>query len=193
MPDLNQLLANLTSGNEERAEAALPLLHELDRETVIPALRALLDSPEIDTRWWAARALASFPEVEADLLLPLLDDPAPEVRQCAALGLCSHPSERSIPALICALSDPDSLVADLAARALIAIGRPAADALIAVLKEGSQSAKIHAMHALAKIADPRAIQPMIEALSNDSAMLQYWAEIGLENMGVNMVYLKPQL
>jgi hypothetical protein len=47
------------------------------------------------------------------------------------------------------------------------------------------------MHALAEIADPRSIRPMIESMSESSAMLQYWAQIGLEKMGVNMVYVKP--
>ncbi len=191
MPDLNQVIADLTSGDDARAEAALGLLHALDRESAIPALRALLTSPDGDTRWWATRALASFPDLEAEILLPLLEDPAPEVRQCAALGLCGHPSERSIPALIRCLSDPDALTADLAARALIAIGQPATDALITVLESGPPSARIHAMHALAQIADPRTIRPMIEAMSSDSAMLQYWAAIGLDKMGVSMVYLKP--
>ena len=63
--------------------------------------------------------------------------------------------------------------------------------LLEVLKNAAQSARIHAMHALSEIADPRAIRPMIEAMSEESAMLHYWAEAGLERMGVNMVYLKP--
>ena len=120
-----------------------------------------------------------------------MSDAAPEVRQCAALGLTGHPSEAAIPALIRALSDSDSLVGELSARALAAIGEPATESLLEVLKEAPQSARIHAMHALSEIADPRAIRPMIEAMGENSAMLHYWAEAGLEKMGVNMVYLKP--
>lgn len=190
MSALDDLLADLTSGDETRAEAAVPSLAALG-ETVIPALRGMLDSTDADSRWWATRALASLPSLDAGLLLPSLADAAPEVRQCAALGLCSHPSEAAIQPLIRALSDPDSLVADLSARALIAVGEPAVEGLLEVLKEAGQSARIHAMHALAEIADPRAIRPMIESLSEESAMLQYWAEAGLERMGVNMVYIKP--
>lgn len=184
------LLAELTSGDESRAEAAVPRLAARG-ETVIPSLRGLLDSPDADARWWAARTLASLPSLDPGLLLPSLSDAAPEVRQCAALGLCSHPSEANISSLIRALSDADNLVADLAARALIAVGEPATESLLEVLKEAKQSARIHAMHALAEIADPRAVRPMIESMSEGSAMLQYWAEIGLARLGVNMVYVKP--
>ncbi len=188
---LNDLLADLASGDESRAESAVAALAALDAETVVPALRGLLDSPDADKRWWATRALASLPSLDPGLLLPSLGDPAPEVRQCAALGLCSHPSEAAIEPLIRALSDSDNLAADLAARALIAVGEPATESLLELLKGAKQSARIHAMHALAEIADPRAIQPMIEAMSEDSAMLHYWAEAGLERLGANIVYVKP--
>lgn len=191
MPALEELLADLTSGDEARAEAAVSALASMGGETVVSALRGLLDSPDADTRWWAARALASLPSLDAGLLLPLLADSAPEVRQCAALGLCHHPSEAAISPLLGALSDSDSLAADLAARALIAIGKPAVEGLLEVLNDAPQSARIHAMHALAEIADPRAIPAMIAAMSENSAMLNYWAEIGLERLGVDMVYLKP--
>jgi HEAT repeat protein len=187
---LEDLLADLTSGDEDRAEAAVPALVALG-EMIIPSLCELLDSTDADARWWATRTLASLPSLDVGLLLPSLADAAPEVRQCAALGLCSHPSETAIGPLIQALSDPDNLVAELSARALMAVGEPATESLLQVLKEAPQSARIHAMHALSKIADPRAIRPMIESMSENSVMLQYWAESGLEKMGVNMVYLKP--
>ena len=187
---LEALLADLTSGDEARAEASVPQLAALG-ETIIPSMQALLNSSDVDTRWWAIRTLASLPSLDVGVILPSLSDAAPEVRQCAALTLCGHPSEAAIPPLIQALSDSDSLVAELSARALIAVGEPATESLLEVLKEAKPSAKIHAMHALAGIADPRSIRPMIESMSESSAMLQYWAQIGLEKMGVNMVYVKP--
>jgi HEAT repeat protein len=188
---LEALLADLTSGDEGRAESAVPKLAALGETIIIPSMRTLLDSDDADIRWWAIRTLASLPALDAGVILPSLADAAPEVRQCAALGLCGHPSEAAIPALIGALSDSDSLVAELSARALIAVGEPATESLLEVLKDAKPSAKIHAMHALAEIADPRSIRPMIESMSESSAMLQYWAQIGLEKMGVNMVYVKP--
>jgi HEAT repeat protein len=187
---LEDLLADLTSGDDARAEAAVPLLVALG-ETIIPSLRGLLDSSDADIRWWATRTLASLPSLDPSLLLSSLADAAPEVRQCAALGLSIHPSEAAIQPLIRALSDPDGLVAELSAGALTAVGKPAVESLLEVLNGAAQSARIHAMRALAEIADPRAIRPMIESMSENSAMLHYWAEAGLERMGVNMVYMKP--
>ena len=131
------------------------------------------------------------PDLDPGLLLPSLTDPAPEVRQCAALGLAAHPRNDLTRPLVQALSDPDGLTAELAANALAAIGPPAVESLLEALQAAKQSARIHAMHALAEIADPRAVRPMIESMSEESAMLHYWAEAGLERMGVNMVYLKP--
>lgn len=190
MSALVDLLADLTSGDDFRAEPACASLVKMG-ETVIPALRDLLSSPDVDSRWWAARALASLPHLDPSLLIPLLTDASPEVRQCAALGLCSHPSEAATSSLVRALSDADGLTAELAAQALVAVGSPAVESLLDVLRTGQQSARIHAMRALAEIADVRAVRPMIESMSEDSVMLQYWAERGLEKLGVNMVYMKP--
>ena len=190
MSALDDLLADLTSGDEPRAEQACASLINMG-ETVIPVLRDVLTSPDADSRWWAARTLASLPALDPGLLIPLLADASPEVRQCAALGLCNHPGEAATRPLVQALSDADSLTADLAAKALTAIGSPAVESLLDVLHNGQQSARIHAMHALAEIADVRAVRPMIEAMSEESVMLHYWAERGLEKLGVNMVYMKP--
>jgi HEAT repeat protein len=190
MPDLHGLLADLSSGDETRAEAACASLVELG-DAALPALRDLLDSPDADTRWWATRTLASLPNLDPGLLLPPLTDAAPEVRQCAALGLYAHPSEAAIQPLVRALSDEDALTAELASGSLVAIGASAIPALLEVLKDARPAARIHAMHALSEIGDERAIRPMIESLGEQSAMLGYWAEKGLERLGVNMVYIKP--
>ena len=184
------LLADLTSGDDSRAEAACASLAKMGEE-VTPKLRDLLTSPDVDTRWWAIRALAALPHLDPNLLIPSLADASPEVRQCAALGLSHHPDETATRSLVQALSDADSLTSELAAQALIAIGSPAVESLLDVLRSAHQSARIQAMRALAEIADVRAVRPMIEAMGEDSVMLQYWAERGLQRLGVNMVYIKP--
>lgn len=190
MSALDDLLADLTSGDDSLAEPACASLAQMG-DMIIPALRDLLSSPDVDSRWWAIRALASLPHLDPSLLIPLLIDVSPEIRQCAALGLCNHPGEAATSSLVQVLSDMDGLAAELAAKALTSIGSPAVEPLLEVLRSGPQSARIHAMHALAEIADVRAVRPMIEAMSEDSVMLHYWAERGLEKLGVNMVYMKP--
>jgi HEAT repeat protein len=190
VPLLDELLAELTSGNETRAENAVSGLVELG-EDAFPALRDLLDSTDADQRWWALRTLAQSPQAQAEWLLPSLEDSAPEVRQAAALGLCSHPDEKAIRLLVRALSDGDSMVSDLTRNALVVIGKPAVPALIDVPKDAPQRARINALRALAEIVDFSTIPTLMAALEEDSAMMQHWAEEGLERLGLNMVYIKP--
>ena len=127
----------------------------------------------------------------AEWLVPFLNDPAPEVRQCAALGLATKSDESALQPLIQALSDEDGMVSSLAANALVRTGRAAVPALIEIVKHGNQSARIHALRALAEIRDHRAIPVMMKAMEEDSALLQHWAQEGLERLGLDMVYIKP--
>lgn len=198
---LQSLLQDLVSGDETRAENAVTALVELGQDA-IPALQDLTHSADVDSRWWALRTLAQSPLLRTEWLLPFLNDPAPEVRQCAALGLAAKPEESATPPLVQALSDDDSMVGSLAVNALVKIGKAAVPSLIEVVKrhpatEGNvernekQSARIHALRALAEIGDHRAIPVMMSVMDEDSALLQHWAKEGLERLGLNMVYLKP--
>jgi HEAT repeat protein len=97
------------------------------------------------------------------------------------------------------LRDEDSMVSSLAVNALVKIGKDAVPALIEVVKqspehaEGNapQSARIHALRALAEIRDHRAIAVMMKVMEEDSALLQHWAKEGLDRLGLDMVYIKP--
>jgi len=188
---LESLLEDLTSGDEARAEAAVSPLIEMGAEA-IPALLDLMHSPDVDTRWWGLRVLASSPQVRTEWLVPYLSDPAPEVRQCAALGLAGKPAEAAVEPLVRALNDPDSMVASLSANALVKTGAPAVPSLIDAVKNGPQTQRIHALRALAEIRDHRAIPVMMQVMQEDSALLQHWAQEGLERLGLDMIYLKPQ-
>ena len=187
---VQELLNDLTSGNEARAESAVPALIELGDEA-IPALRELTHSADVDHRWWGLRVLAQSPHAEAAWLVPFLSDPAREVRQCAALGLAIKPDEEAVQPLVQALSDEDSMVNSLAVNALVKIGKPAVPALIEVVKSGAQSTRIHALRALAELRDHRAIPIMMKVMEEDSVLLQHWAKEGLDRLGLDMVYIKP--
>ncbi len=187
---LQDLLAELISGDEARAEKAASALIQLGDE-MIPVLLELTRSSDVNSRWWALRVLAGAPQAQAEWLLPFLNDPAPEVRQCAALGLAAKPDESAIQPLVQVLSDEDGLVGSLTSNALVRIGRAAVPALIEVVKQGNQSARIHALRALAEIRDHRAIPVMMKAMEEDLALLQHWAQEGLKRLGLDMVYIKP--
>lgn len=190
MSTLQDLLDDLVSGDEARAEAAVPALIAMDADA-IPALLDLTRSPDVDTRWWALRTLASSPQSRTEWLVQFLNDPAPEVRQCAALGLAGKPDESAVASLVHALSDEDSMVCSLASNALIKVGAVAVPSLIETVQKGAQSQRIHALRALAEIRDHRAIPVMMKVMQEDSALLQHWAQEGLERLGLDMIYMKP--
>lgn len=190
MASLESLLEDLLSGDETRAEASIPALVELGAD-VIPPLLDLAREPDADTRWWALRVLALTSHSQAAWLVPFLSDPAPEVRQCAALGLSLRPDENAAQPLVQALSDADSMVGVLAAKALVRLGSAAVPSLIEVVKSGAPSQRILALRALAEIRDHRAIPVMMQVMQEDSALLQHWAQEGLERLGLDMVYIKP--
>jgi HEAT repeat protein len=183
-------LNDLLSGDETRAEGAVSPLIELG-EQAIPALIDLTRSADADQRWWGLRVLAGSPHGRIEWLVPFLEDPTPEVRQCAVLGLAIRPDEAAIQPLIRALSDEDSMVGNLAVNSLVKIGKVAVPALIEAIQSGPRGVRIQALRALAEIRDHRAIPVMMQVMAEDSALLQYWAKEGLERLGLDMVYIKP--
>lgn len=190
MTTVQDLLNDLTNGDETRAEEAVSRLIDLGKDA-IPALLDLTRSPDVDSRWWSLRVLAQSPLARTEWLVPFLKDPAPEVRQCAALGLSVRPDENATQPLVHALNDEDSMVGTLAANALVKIGSAAVPPLIVAVKTAPQSARIHALRALAEIRDHRAIPVMMQVMNEDSVLLQHWAKEGLERLGLDMVYIKP--
>ncbi len=125
-------------------------------------------------------------------LIDALDDPSCEVREAAALALTAHPSQDAVPGLIRALGDTEGMLGTLAMNALTEIGEPAIPALLDAYQNAQPKAQIQIMRTLAEIRDHRAISLMLKATEDDSAMVNYWAKEGLERLGLNMVYIKPE-
>jgi HEAT repeat protein len=188
---VKSILIELTSGDDERAEAVVPQVASLG-ETAVDSLLALLESPSSDHRWWATRALAVIDHSKVqDGLQRALEDDDPSVRQCAALSLRMHPTPSAIPALVNALHDTDRLVARFAADALVAIGTLALPALSQSMQASDPGVRMEAVRALAAIEDPNALHALFTALDDPSPLVCYWAEQGLERLGVGMVFFKP--
>ena len=189
MSSIQSWIEDLVGGDEVRAEYAASQLG-LVGGPAISGLEELLKSPEADHRWWAVRTLAQIPEINANYFVDALEDASSEVRQAAALALAGHPVEGAAPALVRALGDEDAMVRTLAVNALSAIGKPVVPILLDRFPRASASEKIHAMRVLAELRDPRAIPIMMKAMDEDSAILHHWCEIGLQQLGLDMVYLK---
>ncbi len=191
MNEIDDLLSELGSGDDGRAEAAAKRLAQLD-DAALPRLRPLLDSKDLDERWWAVRTCAEMPHAPVELLAHLLRDESSEVRAAAALGLTAHPAREAAPQLVLALEDEDSLVSALCVDALVSIGADAVEALLEAFPAASPRGRIQIMRTLAALKDTRAIRTMLQATEDKSAMLNYWAQQGLDALGVSMVYLMPK-
>jgi HEAT repeat protein len=193
---LGDFLAELTSGDDERAEAAvenIAALGESCADDPIDVLQELLSSPDSEIRWWGVRTLASISDPRiVSILIKALADEGAAVRQCAALGLRLHPTPRAIDRLIDCLSDEDHLVVELSADALAEIGEQAVPALITVVEKGNPKARLEAVRTLSRIGDTRAIPVLFGVLDEGSALMEYWAAEGLERMGVGMVFYNPE-
>ncbi|GAB4578706.1 MAG: hypothetical protein Fur0022_14420 [Anaerolineales bacterium] len=186
------LISELTSGDDERAIKAAGQL-AAQGSKAIPHLSELASAPEADSRWWAICAVA---EIDHPAVFPILrhalTDPDASVRECAATGLRFHPNPVAIPDLIAAMKTPNLLLMRLAANALVAIGKEAVPMLLEVMENGPQAARVEAARALAEIKDPRCIPAFFAAIQNgDSPLVEYWADQGLERLGVGMSFFTP--
>lgn len=158
----------------------------------LPFLETWLQSAERDYRWWAVRALAAVGTPQAvTALIAALADPDPDVRACAVVGLAGLRASEAVDPLVARLADPSAYVARLAADALARIGAPAVPALIAALERGDVATRAGAARALWVIRPEEAIPALCAALDDPSALVSYYAEDALEQMGIGMVFFAP--
>lgn len=182
-------LTELFSGDEERARAALEKVSVAD----VPELVEAASSPSPENRSWAVAALGAIREpATVNALLTLTVDPDPEVRAAVFYALGQQRAPEAITPLMFALSERSPYLARLASDALIQIGAPAVPALCEALdREVETAVRVNLARALALIADVRSIPALFRALDDDSAIVQHWADHGLEKMGVGQVYFRP--
>lgn len=188
--EIAELLEHLIKGDENLAERSSVKLAAYG-EMVVPLLEERLESSEVDQRWWAIRTIAQMTSPPMDLLLRSLDDKSSEVQQCAALSIYHHPDLRAVPLLIKLIEDTDNLTVNLAASALIAIGKGSTDSLLEKYPDFKGVSKIEAIRALACIQDEKAIPVLLSALDEDSLSVNYWAEEGLNRLGLGMEHFIP--
>ena len=188
--ELESLLEELIGGDDDRAELATAGIASMG-QVALPALQPLLESRDVDARWWALRTLAQMDEPPLEWLIQGLKDESAEVRQCSALGICHHPTERAVDDLLALLQDVEPVSSNLAASALIRIGKAATQDLLDKLDTLKGTGRIEAMRALATLEDTRAISALMAGTEEDSLLVNHWAEEGLKRLGLDMVYLQP--
>ncbi len=189
--EIEDLIAVFSGGNDEAAEELSSQLIAR-KEYAWQLLAPLFKHTDADVRWWATRVAAGIPHPGAAAqMASSLKDEDLSVRQCAAIGLREQPSVTAVSVLLACLDDPDPLLRRLCGDALIATGAEAVPALIEALERGSQTAQREVARALAEIGDTRAIGPLFRAWEGGSSVVRYWAEIGIDRMGVGMRFFKP--
>jgi hypothetical protein len=118
------------------------------------------------------------------LILALKDTEVDTVRVAAAIALGKIGDNRALKPLILALKDPYSVLQDEAVAALVKIGEPAVEPLIAALEDTDTDAvRVAAAIALGKIGDNRAVEPLILALKDRYSVLQDEAVAALVKIG----------
>lgn len=188
---LTELLDVLAVGGEEEREAAALAVGRLGA-AALELLAPMLDAPDTDARWWAARALAEVGGAGAvQALVGALADADPDVRACAALALGRIGDGAAAPALAARLGDESAFVAGIAADALSMIGEPAVEALVAMLADERQHVRLLAVRALARIQSPGSIGPLFGLLEDSSYLVRYHAQEALEALGVGMIFVAP--
>lgn len=189
--EIEALIADLTSGDDQIAEAALPNLAQMGEEALEPLLK-LLNSTDPDHRWWAVRTLSQIKSPSAgENLHKALFDSDISVRYCAALSLRVSPFSEAVPTLIETLGSTDRLFARLAGDALTAVGEEAIPSLAEALQSSNPASRGEAARALAKMQKTEALTALYTAIEDPSSIVQHWVEEGFELLGVGMVFFKP--
>lgn len=188
---LQSLLSAVQAGDESQCLSLSRQLAECGSQ-ILPALEKLLHAADPELRWWAVYALgqAGLPQSTA-LLIDALQDAEPAVRHCAARALQEQADPLAVPTLVGLLGQADGLLKRLAADALIAAGVPAISPLLEIMQDQNHPGRGQAVRILALIADPSAIPVLFAALEDESDWVKYWANEGLERMGIGMVFFKP--
>jgi HEAT repeat protein len=191
MSDLENLFSDLIGGDDQCAEAAVKEIAEYG-SGALPGLHELLSSSDVDERWWAVRTLAVIDDpLVPTLLAGALGDPDEGVRWCAALAFRNHPDPNVVPDLVAMLAEGHPVSARLAGDALVEVGKPAVPALLEALVGAPPSVRIEVVRALALIEDESVIPALFAALDDESAVVEYWADEGLQRQGVGMTFFKP--
>lgn len=188
---LDETLDVLAMGSDEEREAAALAVAQFGALAIEP-LASMLNAPDAESRWWAARALAEVGGAGAvQALVGVLTDDEPDVRACAALALGRIGDGAAAPAMVARLGDESAFVAGIAADALSMIGEPAVEALVGVLADERPHTRLLAVRALARIQSPSAIGPLFSLLEDSSYLVRYYAGEALEALGVGMVLVAP--
>jgi serine/threonine-protein kinase len=180
---VHHLIDVLKDESEYARRAAVEVLNVVgDERSVKDLLQAIKD----DDWWVRSRAADALGKIGGqrviDAALSLVNDQDEEIRRTAIEILNQTKDERAINHLIEATRDKDWWVSERAVDALAAIGsRKAMPRLLEMLSANPKSVPT-VVRALGKIADPRAVEPLLGALGRPETDVQIEAMAALARL-----------
>jgi HEAT repeat protein len=162
---------------------AADALKKIGKIAVVPLINALYTNDDMQIRINAVMILGDLHDtLSVEPLIESLKDKAMAssieddiLRLESAKALGKIKDARAIEPLIAALSDGNIKVREGSAEALTAIGEKSVDPLIKILKDYNGGPKVLTAKILGDIRDPRAVEPLIQALLLAAADNQSWS------------------
>jgi HEAT repeat protein len=161
-----------------RREAVITLGEMGDERCVEPLARSLRDG-DWQVREAAVEALAMVGSPAVDPLLKQLRDW--DIRKYAIRALGKIKDERVLDPLLAQLRS-DEFKED-ATEALVELGQPAVEKLVAALKDKDENVRKQAVIALGRIKDSGAVEALIERLQDKDWFIRLTAAAALETIG----------
>jgi len=151
----------------------------------------LAQSPNVDERWWAVRALALCGQgMAVSTVAQALADTEAEVRAVACLALASiclrmpEPTLPYLPQLGKCLADSEGFVRQSAVDSLAKCGDDAIEILATVLQSSHEGARTRAAITLRKIASVSAVPQLYQYLNDPNYLVRTYCYEALDEMGL---------
>ena len=161
-----------------RKDAAITLGEMGDERAIAPLLIALRDS-EWNVREAAQDALAQIGPPAVEPLIKALREY--QIRTFVIQVLGKIKDERVLDPLMLQLRNEE--FKDIATKALIEVGLPAVERLMAVLNDKDKNVRKHAVIVLGEIGVSEAIEPLIDATRDEDWMVRLQAIAALDLIG----------
>jgi HEAT repeat protein len=161
-----------------RREAVVTLGEMGDERCVVPLVNALRDG-DWQVREACVEALAQVGSPAVEYLVKMLRDW--DIRKSAIRCLGKIKDERVLDPLMQQLHSDE--FKDDATEALVELGSPAVERLVAALKDKDEMVRKQSIIALGRIQDPAAIDPLIEMLKDPDWFARLTAARALEKIG----------
>ncbi len=186
-PAVEPLVAAFGAGDQDtRKDAARTLGRIGDARAVEPLVAALRDRGQgVLERTYVTEALVAIGAPGVGPLMAAFGAGDRDTRKDAARTLGRIGDARAVEPLVAALRDRDQAIRRSATDALVKIGTPAVDSLIAAFKD--PDVRKYAARALGRIGDPRALPPLSVGLKDERGAVRLAAAEGLVHIGAPAV------